>query len=115
MRELTNWIIRKLGGVTSDECARYIHKYDAIKHAHEQTLSWFKHPIMRVDRSVEKYSVEIAVAFDDRYPAERIKQDMCRQMAERFFSDNLVTFDICDSFTTGEKVFRGSLDVVMRK
>ena len=113
---MKNWIIHKLGGHTPDEYREIELKYNAIHHAHEATLGWLKQPTLtRIETKGERITVGASVLIDDRYPADVLKRDMCRRMADELFNSKVVSFDVHDDYDSGgyEKIFRGEINVLM--
>ena len=68
---------------------------------------------MRVEMRGERYCVGAVVNLQDNIPIEYLKQDMCRKMANQFFDDGLVTFEVQDDRMTGRKVYRGTMEVLL--
>jgi len=118
MRE---WLIKILGGYKKVEYDN-VHKrlqqlemdHIALTKAHDQIITWFQKPLIRIETREEIYCVEVAVSLEDNVPIDSLKHDMCYKMAKVFFEKELVSFDIYDSHI-GNRIFRSCINVITTK
>ena len=126
---LKYWLISKLGGVTDEahsylinECAKIERrnfelqsKYDAVKEAKESIKHWLQQPLLRVETRGNQFCASAVVALEDRIPVDVLKRDLCKKMADKFFDEGLVAFDVYDGPEKHRdcKILRGEIEVVL--
>jgi hypothetical protein len=115
-RKLRLWLLRILGGVdeekyNSAEAARreLVGQVVAMKDHRDALERFLTQPVLRLEVERNVMACKVVTTLEDHVPAEVLKRDICRKMAEELYSKQLLTFDIYDDPYARQKVLRGQL------
>lgn len=118
LEKLRLWLLRILGGVdeekyNSAEAARreLVGQVVAMKDHRGALERFLTQPVLRLETERNVIACKVVTTMEDHVPAEVLKRDICRRMAEELYQKQLLAFDIYDDCYARHRVLRGQLAV----